>query len=153
VLGATIVDHFYDQGYGPYAAICELASRSTDVLIAELKAAIDIPYEEFLGPKHDEISRIAVVAGAGMRVELYEEAASKGAQAYITGEIRNHIDNEIGRSRDAQIMEYAKTTPMSLIGTSHAASEFLVIKTQMKQWFENDMHLDVQLIAEDHWWR
>ncbi|BDI30023.1 hypothetical protein CCAX7_20740 [Capsulimonas corticalis] len=153
IIGATIVDHVYDGEHGPYGAICELAPRSTDTLIAELIAAMDLPYEEFLGAKHNELTRIAIVAGAGTRVELYEEAQSKGAQTYVTGEIRNHIDNEIGRSRDARIMEYAKTTPMSLIGTSHAASEYLVMKTQMKAWFENVMHSDVRLLPENHWWR
>ncbi|MEO7715128.1 MAG: Nif3-like dinuclear metal center hexameric protein [Capsulimonas sp.] len=152
-LGATVIDHFYEGDYGPYGAICELAPRSTDALIAELIAAMDIPYGEFLGPKHNELRRIAVVAGAGTRVDLYKEAEAKGAQAYVTGEIRNHIDNDIGRSRDALIMEYAKTTPMSLIGTSHAASEYLVMKTQMKAWFEDVMHSEVHLLPEDHWWR
>ena len=152
-IGATVVDHFFYGEYGPYGAICEIAPRSTKALSSELRAAMELPYVESLGYDHKVLTRIAVVAGAGVRVERYLEVESKGAQAYVTGEIRNHIDNEVGRFRDAEIMEYAKTTPMSLIGTSHAASEYLVMKTQMKAWFENAMHTEVHLLPEGHWWR
>lgn len=81
-----------------------------------------------------------------------KEAESKGAQAYITGEIHCHIDNDYGRTRFEMMMEYVRTTSMSLIGVSHAASEYLVKKTQMKNWFNEHHDVQVKLIPQHKWW-
>ncbi|CFJ47268.1 NIF3 (NGG1p interacting factor 3) [Mycobacterium tuberculosis] len=81
-----------------------------------------------------------------------QEAEALGAQAYITGEIHCHIDNPYGRQRFAQMMEYVQKTSLSLIGVSHAASEYLVMKTQMKRWFEQHTSLNVVLLPQKRWW-
>ena len=39
-------------------------------------------------------SKIAIIAGCGDVVSLMKEAEEKGAEAYITGEIHCHIDND-----------------------------------------------------------
>jgi putative NIF3 family GTP cyclohydrolase 1 type 2 len=152
LLDARVVDRFLTDEYGSYGAICEIEPISSDALAERLRHAHEIPYVESFGPKYQEITRIAAITGC-TRVASYREAERKGAQAYLAGEIRNHIDNDIGRSRDAEVMEYAQTTAMSFIGTSHAASEFLVMKMQMKPWLERNAGVDVQLLREEHWWR
>lgn len=81
-----------------------------------------------------------------------QEADALGAQAYITGEIHCHIDNPYGKQRFAQMMEYVPETTMSLIGVSHSASEYLVMKTQMKRWFEQSTSLRVVLLPQEKWW-
>ncbi|MFE0399572.1 hypothetical protein [Paenibacillus lactis] len=48
--------------------------------------------------------------------------------------------------------EYVEETQMSLIGLSHAASEFFVMKTQMRQWIEREMNVEVQLLRQSKWW-
>lgn len=68
-------------------------------------------------------------------------AESRGAQAYIAGEIHCHIDNDRGRSKYAAVMDYVFDTGMSLIGVSYAASEFLVMKTQMKDWIRQQFRV------------
>jgi len=42
---------------------------------------------------------------------------------------------------------------MSLIGVSHAASEFLVMKTQMSRWFAEHFSVKVALLPQQVWWR
>jgi putative NIF3 family GTP cyclohydrolase 1 type 2 len=79
-------------------------------------------------------------------------AEDKGVQAYITGEIHCHIDNEYGRRKFQTIMDYVMNTNMSLIGVSHASSEFLVMKTQMFKWFKNNFDVEVRLIPQNKWW-
>ncbi len=80
------------------------------------------------------------------------EAESKGAQAYITGEIHYHIDNDYGRKRFQMMMDYVEDTSMSLIGVSHSASEYLVKKTQMRRWFEENYDVQIKLIPQHKWW-
>lgn len=48
---------------------------------------------------------------------------------------------------------FAATTSMSLIGVSHAASEFLVMKTQMVDWFTQNCDVKAMTIPYSHWWR
>jgi hypothetical protein len=38
-----------------------------------------------------------------------------------------------------------------LIGVSHAASEYLVKKTQMKGWFEENCDVQTKLIPQHKW--
>lgn len=74
------------------------------------------------------------MAGSGDVVETIREAEMKGAQAYITGEIHCHIDNDYGRQKIQRVMDVVQQTKMSLIGVSHSTSEYLVMKTSMREW-------------------
>lgn len=42
--------------------------------------------------------------------------------------------------------------PTSLIGVSHAASEYVVIKTRIKGWLEHRYGLDCVLVPQAKWW-
>lgn len=147
-LKARAVDFFF-EGYG---WVCEIAETNTEELVEQLLKIFEIPYVDFEGKQITKIQRIAIVAGCGDVVHAMREAEGKGAQAYITGEIHCHIDNAYGREKFAQIMKYTKETSMSLIGVSHSASEYLVMKTQMKKYIET--HFDVQciLLPQEKWW-
>lgn len=70
----------------------------------------------------------------------------------MTGEIHCHIHNDYGKSKYNRMKEYVEETQMSLIGLSHAASEFFVMKTQMLQWIEQEMNVEVQLLRQSKWW-
>ncbi len=147
-LQAQAVDTFA-QGYG---WICEIETTNTDALVDSLLDIFSIPYVDFEGKKLQEISRVAIHAGCGDQVESMREAEAKGAQAYITGEIHCHIDNDYGRMRYQQIMAYTKETTMSLIGVSHSASEYLVMKTQAKKFFEDHFDVECILLPQKKWW-
>lgn len=151
-LNATRVDDFYSDNRGSIGAICELDETSTDQLIKRCEEIFDLPYVDFEGLRRQSIKRIAIVAGCGDIVKVMKEAEEKGAQAYITGEIHCHIDNDYGRMRFDMMMDYVKTTKMSLIGVSHSASEYLVKKTQMKQWLLENYDVQVELIPQHKWW-
>jgi putative NIF3 family GTP cyclohydrolase 1 type 2 len=80
-------------------------------------------------------------------------AEDKGADAYISGEIHCHIDNDYGRKRFAEVIEYASQTNMTLIGVSHSASEFLVKKSLMAPWFEKNFDFEtIHLIPQRECW-
>ena len=53
-----------------------------------------------------------------------------GAQVYLTGELHVRIDGDYGRRKFADVRAFGGTG-MTLIGVSQAASEHLVIETQL----------------------
>ncbi|MED0902704.1 Nif3-like dinuclear metal center hexameric protein [Bacillus nitratireducens] len=154
-LQANVIEGF---AYGgpenePVGLICEIdETTTTEKLQKHLKKLFNIPYTDFEGKQHDSIKKIAVIAGCGDVVSLMKEAEEKGAEAYITGEIHCHIDNDYGRHKYSLIMDYVKETNMSLIGVSHSASEYLVKETLMYDWFKENVGADVTLLPQEKWW-
>ncbi|MGG1660485.1 Nif3-like dinuclear metal center hexameric protein [Brevibacillus sp. NRS-1366] len=153
-LGAEMIRPFIPYGNGHVGHICRIKETDTDSLCFQLRLLFDIPYVDFGGKRREQIQTIAIVPGCGDVVKDMQEAEALGAQAYITGEIHCHIDNPYGKQRYAQMMEYVPATSLSLIGVSHAASEYLVMKTQMKRWLEQHFpDIEVVLLPQAKWWR
>lgn len=152
-LNAEIIDGFGSlDNMGDLILVCTIQNTNTNDLVSTLKDIFDIPYVDFEGQNLDNIQKVAIVAGCGDKVEWMEEAASKGVQAYITGEIHCHIDNDYGKEKFKRMKEYATKTPMSLIGVSHSASEFLVKKTLINDWFNHNFDVQTVLIPQKKWW-
>ena len=152
-LNAAKTDSFLSyENMGYLGLICSVEDTNTTDLIAKLCDIFDIPYVDFEGQELDHIQKVAIVAGCGDKAEWMLEAEQKGAQAYITGEIHCHINSDYGKEKYSEIMTYAKKTPMSLIGVSHSASEYLVKKTLMKDWFDQHFELTTVLIPQEKWW-
>jgi hypothetical protein len=42
---------------------------------------------------------------------------------------------------------------MTMLGVSHAASEHLVMETQLPRWFAETFGITVRSLREPHWWR
>ncbi|WP_411469728.1 Nif3-like dinuclear metal center hexameric protein [Bacillus thuringiensis] len=153
-LHAHVIDGFAYEGpeQEPVGLICEIDETSTEALQKRLKNLFHIPYTDFEGKQHDSIKKIAIIAGCGDVVSLMKEAEAKGAEAYITGEIHCHIDNNYGKHKYSLIMDYVNETDMSLIGVSHSASEYLVKETLMYEWFKENFEVDVTLVPQEKWW-
>jgi putative NIF3 family GTP cyclohydrolase 1 type 2 len=124
---------------------------------AELTAAarriFKVDPVEVAGPQRAVIERIAVVGGIGDRVEEMAAAEQRGAHAWLTGEIHVRIEGEYGRRRYADVRAFAERTTMTLIGVSHAASEQLVLRTQLSRWLGERHGLKPHLLDEPQWWR
>jgi putative NIF3 family GTP cyclohydrolase 1 type 2 len=117
-----------------------------------LKKIFGIPYVDFAGKNVDRITKIGIVAGGGDEVEYSQTAKERGAQAYITGEIFSHYDSDWGKQNTAKLKKYAKTVDISLIGVSHAASEFLVMGIQIPEWFKEKFGISVISLSQSKWW-
>ncbi|PTM59094.1 Nif3-like dinuclear metal center hexameric protein [Desmospora activa] len=150
-LGVKPDAFFFRQAEGEMGWIGNIDQTDTDHLIRRLEKIFAIPYVDFEGKKRESIKRIAIVAGCGDRVEAMREAEGLGADAYITGEVHCHIDNNYGRHRYREMMAYVPLTAMSLIGVSHAASEYHVMKTQMAEWFQH-IGVPYTLLPQRRWW-
>lgn len=151
-LQATIESKFLPYGNGHAALIATVNPISTVGLIKKLKRIFGISYVDFAGKNLDRITKIGIVAGGGDEVEYSQMSREKGAQAYITGEIFSHYNSEWGKQNTAKLQDHAKTVDISMIAVSHAASEFLVMKTQMPEWFKEKYEIPVIPLAQSKWW-
>lgn len=151
-LQATIENEFLPYGNGHAALIAIINPISTVSLITKLKQIFGIPYVDFAGKNLERITKIGIVAGGGDEVEYSKTSQERGAHAYITGEIFSHYNSDWGKQNTAKLQNYAKTINISLVGVSHAASEFLVMKTQMPEWFRENFGLPVVPLAQGKWW-
>lgn len=152
-LGGEVCSEFFPYGPGYAGVLAEIAPISTTSLDAVLCRTFGVPYLDIAGASPAEIRVVAIVAGAGDRVDQMRDAEARGAHAYISGEIRSRIDSDVGRTRFAAVEAFARETTMALFGVSHAASEFLVMQTAMRQWFTDRYPIPTVLLPESHWWR
>jgi putative NIF3 family GTP cyclohydrolase 1 type 2 len=144
---------FWPYAGGFAGAVCAIDPLGTQDLVALARYVFGVDYVDFAGRMRQQITRLAVVAGAGYKVDEMRDAEAKGAQAYLTGEILDRIDNDHGRRLFADVQGFARATEMSLLGVSHAASEYLVMKTQMVPWLKATFAVKAEPIPMSRWWR
>ena len=88
-----------------------------------------------------------------------ERQFSETKAAFLTATVklgRNtsiRIEGEYGRRKYADVRAFAERTTMTLIGVSHAASEQLVLRTQLSRWLTERHGLTPHLLDEPQWWR
>ncbi|MFH1398782.1 MAG: Nif3-like dinuclear metal center hexameric protein [Candidatus Woesearchaeota archaeon] len=152
-LNGKVAASFCPYGNGDAGLVCDVKPITTQQLIEKCKEIYQIPYVDFFGPVNNNITKIACIGGSGLMTEWMQEAEQLGAQAYVTGDVTSHYTNDYGKELAEKVEDYAKTTKMSLIGVSHAASEFLVIKTQLNNWFEETLGINIIPIPLSDWWQ
>lgn len=152
VLEAAVESRFLSYGNGYAGLIATISLISTVGLITKLKQIFKIPYVDFAGKNLKKITKIGIVAGGGDDIEYSKVSRERGAQAYITGEIFSRQDSDWARQNTSKIQAYVKTIDISLIGVSHAASEFLVMKTQIPEWFKKNFGIPVISLSQSKWW-
>ena len=152
-LGGSVAATFFPYGLGDAGLVCDVAPLGTKALVERARDIFEVPYADVAGATHASLARLAVVGGCGDDFEAIERAASLGARAYVTGEFRARVDTEFGRKRFAEMEAYAAKSSMSLVGVSHAASEFLVLRTQVAPWIREEFGLEAHLLPPTRWWR
>ncbi|MFR9775842.1 Nif3-like dinuclear metal center hexameric protein [Micromonospora sp. MS34] len=152
-LGGEVVDRFWPYGAGHAGLVCEVPTMSSADLVARARQLFGVELVEVAGRQRHVIERIGVVGGVGDHVDEMAHAERLGAQAYLTGELHVRIEGEYGRRKYDQVREFAAGTSMTLVGVSHAASEQLVLETQLARWFRERHGVDVVPVREPEWWR
>lgn len=151
--GGVVVDRFWPYGDGFAGLVCEIAPLGSDELVDRARRIFGVDLVEVEGRRRDTITKLAVVGGVGDRVAEMAAAERLGAQAYLTGELHVRIEGEYGRRKYAEVREFAGHTGMTLVGVSHAASEQLVLETQLARWFRERHGIRVTPLREPEWWR
>ncbi len=156
--GIQVEASFAPYGKGYAGRIGTLGPKSLEQLVDKAKKIFGVDRVEIAGARPDPITRVATVPGGGDDVELLEESQNLGAQVYITGEwyTRTTPADQAGQAwaeaNCAACHSYAKSSPMALLGFSHAATEFLVMTTQMTGFFRRK-GLRVVCLEQSDWWR
>jgi len=156
-LGITVSESFAKYGKG-FAGRIGVTEQVTFQTFLQRVGDIFGVVPKIGGGEIETVNKIAIVAGGGDEVDLMEEAQQKECDVYLTGEwfTRGRPTDKDGREwaigNDKACKAFAKRTGMSLVAVSHAASEFLVMKHQMIQWFEK-LGLKATAIQQKDWWR
>lgn len=157
-LGVNVEKSFLEYGWGHAGRIGSMKPESTSFLLKRIMEIFDVRRLEIGGCLNTEVKRIAIVAGAGDELEHLEDARKSSCDMYLTGEWYprytpgDDVSKEMVARSKKKIYEFSRNTRMILIGTSHAASEFLVMKTQIKDYFESK-GLPTTPIPQEDWWR
>jgi len=152
-LNAKQINHYMEYGHGYAGRICEVPKQKVSDLIEK----IQIPNLDYFDIKGDKdldrmITRIAIVPGGGGNLKDIEPAEELGAEVFISGQVTCRIEGERGRNADAELQKFYPQTKMTLIGLSHAASEYPVME-DIAEWIKNKYEIDAEAIPEKNWWR
>lgn len=151
-LSGKVKKTFLPYGKGEAGLIVEVKPISTRDLIRNLKTIFKVPYLDTASTTFGLITKVGIVAGGGDDIEYFQTAKKMGAQAYISGEVFSNQKSEWARENSKKIKDYIKTADTLLIGVSHAASESLVMRTQLPKWFERKFGIPVVPLSQEKWW-
>lgn len=152
------IEKFVSYGQGYAGRIAEFETPHSLDCLATIRRSFQVPRLEIGGNAPREISRVAVVAGGGDDLDIISEAADRGCDMYLSGEwyFRQKPQDDDVRARfvatNQAIFNLANDARMLLVAVSHAASEFLVMPTQIARYLEG-LGLDVECVPQEDWWR
>jgi putative NIF3 family GTP cyclohydrolase 1 type 2 len=157
-LGMKVSKNFVRYGIGYAGRIGTIDAQRTDVLLKRIRSIFGVSRIEVGGCLTSEVKRIAIVAGGGDEIGHLRQAQENACDMYLTGEWYprytpkdEDVKLSVARLKE-EIASFTQNLKMALVGVSHAASEFLVMKTQIKDYFEK-MGLEAEAIPQKNWWR
>lgn len=157
-LGVKLEKSFVRYGTGYAGRIGSIEVQRTDFLLQRIREIFGVSRIEVGGCLTPEVRRIAIVAGGGDEIGHLRQAQENSCDMYLTGEWYprytpqdEDVRLSVGRLKE-EIASFTQNLKMVLVGVSHAASEFLVMKTQMKEYFES-RGLPVEVVPQENWWR
>jgi putative NIF3 family GTP cyclohydrolase 1 type 2 len=157
-LEVAVEKRFDPYGPGFSGIVGTIEEQTVDRLVRKGKQIFGVDRVEIGGARPLSITKIAIVAGGADTPRLMAEAEGLGAQAYITGEWypRTSPRDEAGRqwaeTNLVACRAFAEQTEMALLGFSHPATEFLVMKRHMADFFKA-YDLSVECLPQSDWWR
>jgi putative NIF3 family GTP cyclohydrolase 1 type 2 len=144
----------FDQHMGGYAGLVGEFNTPQPFreFIKKVKRLFEVDKVNYV-KKNNTVQRVGVIAGGGSDIVSIKGAIKKRCDTYLTGEYINRIENDYGsQSRQAFNSFLPTLTSMSLIECSHYATEMLVLKREMKEYFEKQK-IPVEFIAQaDPWY-
>ena len=157
-LNVSVEKSYIEYGIGYAGRIGTIDREQTPPLLKKIREIFGVSRLEVGGCLNAEVKRIAIVAGGGDELEYLKQAYDNSCDMYLSGEWypRYTPEDDEGKQRVArmneEISEFSRDTRMILVGVSHAASEYLVMKNQMKNYFE-EKGLPTTPIPQQNWWR
>jgi putative NIF3 family GTP cyclohydrolase 1 type 2 len=119
-----------------------------------LAEVTDLPYIRYNQIRFNgqPVEHVAVIPGGGDSPRHLEQAHKLGCDTYVTGHWWLVGEYEYAaRQRDA-MRKLVPELSMNLLGTSHYASEMIVMRDQMPTWFRN-AGIEARFIKQPDPWR
>lgn len=119
-----------------------------------LAEVTDLPFIQYNQVRHNgqPVEHVAVIPGGGDDPKHIEEALELGCDTYVTGHWWLIGSYDYAAQQREFMRELVPQIPMNMIGTSHYASEMIVMRDQMPGWFRN-AGIEVKFIRQPDPWR
>jgi len=101
---------------------------------------------------HDNVRRVAVVAGGAAFPPLMQEAVDAGCDTYVTGDFRVRHGGPWAEEHRPEFDAFLEDVPLSLVGASHFATEALVLRHDLIPIFA-ELGLKAEFVPQDDPWR
>ena len=134
-LGPFVVSRQEDDGAESLGRMGRLAEQlSAEEFARQVKAALPVSHVRLAFAGSHPVNKVAICSGSG--AEFIGKAASLGADAYVTGDVRYH---------DAQ---HAVERGMHVIDAGHFGTEFPVV-AELRSMLEKELEGRVEIVEED----
>ncbi|MCD4685392.1 MAG: Nif3-like dinuclear metal center hexameric protein [Anaerolineae bacterium] len=114
----------------------------------------ELPYIRYAQTRFNgqPVERVAVIPGGGDKPGQLERVNNLGCDTYVTGHWWLQGNYDYAEQQRAKMRDVVPQMPMNLIGTSHYASEMVVLRDQMPAWFRN-AGIEARFIKQPDPWR
>jgi putative NIF3 family GTP cyclohydrolase 1 type 2 len=125
-------------------------------LAQKAAAATGLPYLRYSAVRHNgrPVQQVGIVTGGGGEPEVIREAMGMGCDTYVTGEWWLFGPGE-SRAEDRRRMhDFLVHADINLLGTSHYASESVVMRDQMPAWLRDSIPgVEALFVPQEDPWR
>ena len=119
-----------------------------------LADVMDLPYLRYSQLRHNgqPVEHVALLPGGGEDVNHLELVRDLGCDTYVTGTWWPHGASEYADQQRALLRDFVPSLRMNLLGTSHYASEMLVMRDHLPAWFRN-AGIEARFVKQSDPWR
>ena len=120
----------------------------------ELARVVELPHIRYdqIRFNGQPVEHIAVIPGGGNDPDHLKMARDLGCDTYVTGHWWLFGNYDYAAQQREIMRELVPTLPMNLLGTSHYASEMVVLRDEMPSWFLN-AGIEARFIPQSDPWR
>ncbi|HEY5625283.1 MAG TPA: Nif3-like dinuclear metal center hexameric protein [Dehalococcoidia bacterium] len=150
-IGVPATETFAGYHGGHAGVFGKIDSATLDDFVASVRQGCDV---ERVDTKqvHDNVRRVAVVAGGAAFPPLMQGAVDAGCDTYVTGDFRVRHGGPWAEEHRPVFDAFVDEVPLNLIGASHFATEALVLRHEVINVFA-DLGLKAEFVPQDDPWR
>ncbi len=149
------------QRFGTYiggkAGVCgKIGPIGFHEFARKVASVTDLPYLRYSAIRHNgrAVQQIGIITGQGGEPEFMREALDLGCDTFVTGEWWLFGPGDWRAQRRDKVHEFLVSADINLIGTSHYASEAVVMRDLMPEWLRDNVPtVEPVFVPQDDPWR
>lgn len=145
---------FLNEDGHPEGAHGRVADLAFGPFAEQLADITDLPYLRYNQVRFNgqPVEHVALIPGGGCEPEQLLRARDLGCDTFVTGHWWLTGTYEYAEQHREQMRELVPTLPMNLLGSSHYASEMVVMRDVMPVWFRN-AGIEARFVKQPDPWR